>query len=817
MDNNPSTQILNENHPDFNAGTKSGTRLVNLRCFQGHHFLLLAMILWTYACNQIWVLLDTRPPSWDQGAHLRIAFGYWSALVSGSGRLWLDLLSVESFYPPFYHLSLLPAFAWLGFSTDNAVVPNSIFLVVIILSTYGIGNRLFSRKTGLLAAFLVSCYPFLAYSSRQCMIGTALTAAVTFSYYLFLRSENFENRKFSFWFSCSFAVGLMVKWTFLIYLLPAVILGLFKEESYSFGKIARQAIFYFGMICALMLFPLILFVLADGRVIALALEFALVFALVRYFPVVQIPLKKIINISTLTLISLLVCFPWYAHNLMKMMRGMSKFGFPDDVLTGAMDWPLSIWGYYLEAAGRQMGIPLFLLFAVAFLVFLSNRKNFNWLLFGWIILPLLAFTFINNKGVRYTMPCLPAISLVSALWVVQMKTFAVRRWALGFVLVAGLFSYIYTGFLPGEVRTPGLGGPLFGFKVLPVKENWQIDSILDDIVEEAAPSPGQTITVRTLTNHAWFQRGAFRNSANIRGLPVIMKSVKRNLGEMTDFFITKDRSREGESGVRQINPKRDRLFDDPSLNKTFSLFRSYTLPNGMQGLVLKKDVTPATDIEGADDLEQVGTRFADALPKYPIYGVKNMKNARVSVIPTDNKEDLYLGRYKKITVTADSAVSNKIRLDDFELTFHDVQINLYELFLHDKLIFFNIRRLFPRATIQFEPLEQLALKEMKGKGYVRLEGEGDRLHLNAQYQLPPPLGTIEANATVKLIFDPQKSIRPLVETLKAGPISLPEIFYRRILDEQIVLSPTPGWPLVTDIRSIKIFPRRLEINQASSN
>ncbi len=817
MDNNPSTQILNENHPDFNAGQESITRSKFFRCFQWHHFLLLAIILWTYACNQIWVLLDTRPPSWDQGAHLRIAFGYWSALISGSDRLWLDLLSVESFYPPFYHLSLLPVFAWLGISTDNAVVPNSIFLAVVILSTYGIGKRLYSRNTGLLAAFLISCYPFLAYSSRQCMIGTALTAAVTLSYYLFLRCENFENRKFSFWFSCSFAVGLMVKWTFLIYLLPAVILGLFKTESWDSGKIARQVMYYFGMICAIMVFPLILFVLADGRVVALALEFALVFALVRYLPVVPIPLKKVINILTLTLISLLVCFPWYAHNLAKMLRGMSQFGFPDDVLTGAMDWPLSIWGYYLEIAGRQMGIPLLLLFAVGFIGFLSNRKNFNWLLFCWIVLPFVAFTFINNKGVRYTMPCLPAISVVSALWIVQMRTIWVRRWALGFVLVVGLFSYIYTGFLPGEIRTPGLGGPAFGFKVLPVKENWQIDSILDDIVEESAPSPGQTITARTLTNHAWFQRGAFRNSANIRGLPIIMKSVKRNLGEMTDFFITKDRSKEGESGVRQINPKRDRLFDDPSLNKTFSLFRSYPLPNGMQGLVLKRNVIPATDIEGADDLEQVGTRFVGALSKYPIYGVKNMKNASVSVIPTENKEDLYLGRYKKITVTADSAVSNKIRLDDFELTFHDVQINLYELFLHGKLIFFEIGRLFPRATIQFEPLEQLALKEMKGKGNARLEGEGDRLHLRAQYQLLSPLGTMEANATVKLVFDPKKSIRPLVEMLSVGPLVIPEIFYRRIMDEQIVLSPTPGWPLYTDIRSIKIFPRKLEINQTPLN
>ena len=145
------------------------------------------------------------------------------------------------------------------------------------------------------------------------------------------------------------------------------------------------------------------------------------------------------------------------------------------------------------------------------------------------------------------------------------------------------------------------------------------------MVAESSPAKGQTITARTLTNHIWFHRGAFRDFADIRGLPVVMKSVKRNLGEMTDYFITKDRSREGESGVRQIDPKRDRLFDDPSLTKTFSLFRSYPLPNGMRGLVLKKNVIPATDVKGAGDLEQVGTRFLDALSKYPIYGVKNMK------------------------------------------------------------------------------------------------------------------------------------------------------------------------------------------------
>ena len=814
MDSQPPNRILNENEPSINAGSDPLSIVKRPSGFPSHYFILLALILWTLGCNQIWALLDTRPLSWDPAAHLRIAFGYWTAFTSGSDRMWLDLLSVESFYPPFYHLSLLPVFGWLGFSEDNGVLVNSFYLAITILSTYGIGQWLYDRNTGLLAAFLISCYPFIAHISRQLSIGTALTASVALTYYLFLRSNNFEDSKYSFWFSCSFAVGLMFKWTFFFYLLPALILGLYKRQGDQPGKIFKKTVFYLGMIFALMILPLVMFVLAAGREWILALELGLIFVLVRSFPAVRISPQKVINILTLTFVSLLVCFPWYAHNLAKMSRGIAKFGLPDTVLKGAMEWNLPIWGYYLEAMGRQMGLPLLLVFVVGLVIFIFNRKNFNLLLFGWIVLPFLVFTFINNKGVRYTMPCLAAMAVVSALGILSLSSQTIRKWAVGLTVVMGLCTYVYAGFIPGELTTPGLGGPTLGYKKLPVKENWHIDSILDDIVKEANPPPGKIITVRTLTNHAWFHRGAFRDAAMIRGLPVMVKSVKRNQGELTDFFITKDSSQEGESGNRQINPKRDRLFDDPSLNKTFSLFKTYPLPNGAQGLVFKREVSSATEVEGALDLKEVGKKFLDALSRYPIYGFKQLENAVISITPTEHPKDVSLGRYKKITVTADSGVSNKIRLDDLELTFHDVQINLYEMFLNDKLIFFEIGRLYPRATIPFEPLEQLALKEMKGKGHATLEGEKDGLQLKAEYQLPPPLGTLHGNARVKLLFDPRNRILPIVQTVTVGPLAAREIFYRRILDEKIILTPTPGWPLFTDIRTINIFPRRVEINQA---
>lgn len=777
--------------------------------FSPHRLLLLGIVFWTFGCNLVWVLLDTRPPSWDQGSHLHLAFKYGSVLSSGSDRLWSDLLSVEPFYPPFYHLSLLPVFAAFGFSADNAVLTNSLYLAVIILSTYGIGQRLYGRGTGLLAAFLVSCYPFLAYVSRQCLIGTMLGAAVTLAYYLFLRCKNFEDRRYSFWFSAAFAAGLMVKWTFFFYMIPAIVLGLLGPGAAPHGKRIKQAAFYLGLILATTVLPFLVYILAEGRWAALLAESALIAVLVRAAPRTGISPGKILNLITLTCVSVMVCFPWYAHNLVKMLKGISKFGFPAAVLKGFMEWELPIWGFYLEATARQMGIFLFAVFVIAFFYWMIRREQFNLLLFGWVVFPIIVFTFINNKGVRYTLPCLAAMAIVSAVWILRIKANA-RGIVLKGVVGLGIITYVYAGFFHGNPKVPWLGGPLFGFQAPPVREHWPIDRILDDIVEEAAASPGNPVTVRTLTNHPWFHRGAFRDAAEIRGLPIIIKSVKRNLGELTDFFITKDSSKTGESGVRNIKPKKSRLFNDPALKQTFSLFRTYPLPNGARGLVFEKRVTPAADIQGADDPRQVEKRFVSALARYPIYGVKDAVNPQVTVIPTQNPEDRLLGRYKMIRFTADSAVSNKVRLENFELTFEDVQINLYELFLNGKLIFFEIGRLFPRGTIFFDPLERLAEKEMKGKGKIRLHGEGNRLRLEVQYEFRGM--TLQGKAAVKLLFDPGKRIRPVIETLELGPVAVPEAFYRRIADQEINLHPTPGWPMVTDIRSIKIYPRKLAIN-----
>ena len=771
--------------------------------FGSHHFFLLAIIIWIVGGNFIWMFLDIRPPSWDQGLHLFRTFNYWEALSSGSEDWWQDMLNVEPFYPPFYHLSLIPLSLIFGFALDTGVIGNSFYMVIMALSIYGIGKILYTRNTGLIAAFLVSSYPLIVSMSREYIISVMLTAMTTLAYYLFLKSENFENKKYSLWFSFIFAVGLMVKWTFFIYVLPAVLAGLWGKKI-DLKDRAIQFTYYIGMIAALLIVPCFILIIGAQRWIPLTLEFLLIWALVKNFPKTSLSTQKTLNLIFLSCISVLICFPWYAHNLINILIGMSKFAFPSSVLKGSMAWDLGIWAFYLEVISRQMGYPLMAIFVITLFLYIFKKDRFNWILLAWAILPIIVFTFVNNKGARYTMPSLPAMALITAVVLTQVKNISLRKFLYSITGITTLVTVLYNGFIPKPAFLPYLGQAN-----LPITQLWPINAMLDDIIEEKKPKKGKQLIVRTLANYNFFQRGAFRDFAAFRGLPIVMKGVKRNVGEMTDFFITRsgDFSSQSPNAINSINL----LIKDPALTKTFKLFRSYPLPDGNLGLLYKFDMEPANSLPGVTDLELIGKRLEVAFSGYPIYGVKNGVNMTVSITPTNNPQDIYYGRYKSIQIKADSVVSNKVLIKNFELLFENVQINIYDLLLNGRFILFDLERLTPRGTIHFDDLEKSAAVAMKGKGNINVSGSKNSLTIHAKYSLPQGQ-FVEGETKIKILFSSGEKIQPAFEHLKLGPLDIPILFIRRITNARLMLNPTPGWPLTTNIKSLKISPRKIEIN-----
>ena len=715
-----------------------------------HIYLLSSIILWVWGSNGIWMILDIRPPSWDQAGHLRYTFHYWQVLTSGSENWWIDLLNVEPFYPPFFHLSLIPFSLIFGFTMDAAIVANSFYLTIAVLSTYGIGKLLSNRHTGLIAGFLLSCYPFMVSMSREYLISTMLTSAVTLAYFLFLKSREFEDKIFSLVFSLVYVCGLMIKWTFLIYTFPAVIIGLFSG-SLPIQRRLAQYLFYAGMVSGLIVLPFLIFISGEISWVFLLAEFLLIFILVKSYSTELVSHQKLLNLVTLTCISILICFPWYAHNIFNISIGISKFGFPAEILKGSMDWNLPIWAFYLEIAERQMGMPLFMLFTFSFIYLLIRREgSLKQILLWWAIFPIIVFTFINNKGARYTMPGLPAMALISSIALTQIQGYPWRKILYALTGFFGIITSLSSGFINRSIPIPFLGGQLLGFKNPPVVQQWPIDKILDDIISDSGTPASGFLTVRTLTNHPYFQRGGFRDSAEIRNLPIVIKSVKRNVGEMTDYFITKT----GDFGMhafKDINPKLTRLLKEPALKKTFKTHKYYRLPDGTKGVVFKKDVQPATHLADADNLEVLGKRILTAFSNYPIYGIKNAVNLTISIIPTENPGDLFLGRYREIRIKADSVVSNNVKIDDFELILENIQINIYDLILNNKLILFNLKRLTPKGTLDFESLERDVSRATKKKGSVNIVGSGNGILIQTRYTLPQGQ-ILEGSAKINLLF-----------------------------------------------------------------
>ena len=183
----------------------------------------------------------------------------------------------------------------------------------------------------------------------------------------------------------------------------------------------------------------------------------------------------------------------------------------------------------------------------------------------------------------------------------------------------------------------------------------------------------------------------------------------------------------------------------------------------------------------------------------------------VSLTPTNNPQDIYYGRYKSIKIKADSVVSNKVLIENFELLFENVQINIYDLLLNGKFILFNLEKLTPRGTIHFDDLEKSAERGMKGKGTIKVNGAKNSITIHAKYSLSQGQ-VVDGETKINISLLPGEKIQPTFEYLKLGPLDIPTLFIRRITNAKMILSPTPGWPLATNIQSLKISPRKIEIN-----
>jgi len=162
---------------------------------------------WNERSSPFWLL--TISPG-----HLFHSFGLGRDLLN----LHFNQLLTPYSYPPLVYLVSAPFYACLGFSLPAALISQVIFILILVFSIFAIGKKLWNSWAGLLAVFITLSFPGIQCLGKYYALDLPLTAMLSLSFYLYLKSEHFENRFYSLALGAAFFLGLSTRWQMLFYL-----------------------------------------------------------------------------------------------------------------------------------------------------------------------------------------------------------------------------------------------------------------------------------------------------------------------------------------------------------------------------------------------------------------------------------------------------------------------------------------------------------------------------------------------------------------------------------------------------------------------
>src|SRR5262249_30518999 len=207
--------------------------------------LLLAIITFSVVNTAVWLLLDTRPPRWDEANYLTLSLKHHAALTAGGvGPLVQSLLSLDPQRPPLVPALAVPAYLVLGKRLEVPLAVNLVAFAVVVLAVYGLGARLVSGWCGLLAAFLISVYPGVFSLARLFVLDFCDMAVVAVVLYCLARTESFSQRGPALTFGLVAGLGLLCRAFFPIFLLGPLGVSLYaawREGKRSAGEGSKLA------------------------------------------------------------------------------------------------------------------------------------------------------------------------------------------------------------------------------------------------------------------------------------------------------------------------------------------------------------------------------------------------------------------------------------------------------------------------------------------------------------------------------------------------------------------------------------------------
>jgi len=337
-------------------------------------------------------------------------------IVSGSTILVQNWPPLVYFITSLFNLVFGYSFFMVRFLQIN-------YFIILLISTYKIGSVTYNRKAGLLAMLILSLYPAIFGISRMYELDFPLAAAVCFCMYLLLVT-NFENRWKSLLFGAVLGLSILIK---------------------------GQVIFFIGApISYIFLISLRKKNDASGRAVSLIGN--LVISISTAMAISSIWWLKHVGLLFRELYEHFIVFYVPPHQ--------GSFHIYNAIIDAYGYIPFKPFGfnwffYYLYMTVARISPLFFLVFIFGLYFFLRSKKiklrNF---ILIWVICPYMVLTLLSYKWERYYFPSFPALALISAVGLLELKNKITRRFLISLVVMIGLFQFFELSFGKEQLLYP---------------------------------------------------------------------------------------------------------------------------------------------------------------------------------------------------------------------------------------------------------------------------------------------------------------------------------------------------------------------------
>jgi len=472
---------------------------------------LLALVM--IVAQSLWVSMDKQPPSWDPAHYLDLTLGHERAWQSrGLSGFFSDVITSDPVRAPLLTMLTTPIFLLVGPGPDRGTILNLLLWPVLLAAVYLLGRRLFSARTGLLAAFLTATTPIVFGLAHEFFIEFLLTALVTVTVLLLLKTDGFTRRGASVALGVVVGLGMLTKVTFPLYVAgPCLVLGI---AALSPVVRARR----------------------NGGPIAGRLA------------------RIAVNICIIGAFAVAIPFFWYLHDLKPSWEyakwasngaGSLPYGpaqpyKPDEIAKFTLTI-INVDISWLYVVVPLIGLALVLVawwrgWAGALVWRTTTVKVL--VLAGWFAIPFWYVTLSHNHDPRFLAPAMPAFALLMAGVLARVPKPNTRRALIVGTVALGTFQWFAALFtvpvLPDKVQThTPVGDTIFWWQGPQSRAHnhepygsWKIDEILTYLaVQNPAPHGVKPLTIGLLEEHPEFNGNTLGFYAHARQLPFAFLQV----------------------------------------------------------------------------------------------------------------------------------------------------------------------------------------------------------------------------------------------------------------------------------------------------